>query len=221
MNYKLKLVSFKLWPYVQRSVITLNHLNVPYDIEYIDLANKPDWFLEISPLGKVPVVQVNGGESIFESAVINEFVSEINPPVLHPTDPVDKARNRAWIEYGSGILGTNYRMSSAASEDEFNQLLATLKDQLKKVEEQIDEGPFFNGEEFSLIDSSYTPIFMQLDLISKVHDFDVYSETPKVARWAEMMLSMPAVQSSVVPEFPELFYESLKRRGPYLAQFMN
>ena len=65
MEYKLKLVSFKLWPYVQRSVVTLNHLQVPYEIEYIDLANKPDWFLEISPLGKVPVVQVNDGISIF------------------------------------------------------------------------------------------------------------------------------------------------------------
>ena len=221
MDYKLKLVSFKLWPYVQRSVITLNHLNVPYEIEYIDLSNKPDWFLDISPLGKVPVVQVNGGPSIFESAVINEFVSEINPPVLHPADPVEKARNRAWIEYGSGMLGTNFRLRNSKNEEEFNENRTKLIDQLKKVEEQIEDGPFFNGEEFSLIDSSYTPLFMQLDLMTKIHEFNIYAETPKVARWADAMLSLPEVKSSVVEDFPELFYASMVKRESYLAQFIS
>ncbi len=206
---------------MQRSVITLNHLKVPYTIEYIDLSNKPDWFLDISPLGKVPVVQVNDGISIFESAVINEFVSEINPPVLHPADPVDKARNRAWIEYGSGLLGTNYQMRNAKTEEDFLALKAKLVDQLKKVEEQIGDGPFFNGEEFSLIDSSYTPVFMQIDLISQKVDLDVYAETPKVGRWAEMMLSLPEVKTSVVEDFADLFYTSMGKSGGYLAQFVN
>ncbi len=196
-------------------------MGVPYDIEYIDLANKPDWFLEISPLGKVPVVQVNDGASIFESAVINEFVSEINPPVMHPADPVEKARNRAWIEYGSGMLGTNFRLRNSKTAEEFAENRSKLIDQLKKVEEQIDEGPFFNGEEFSLIDSSYTPLFMQLDLMNKIHNFDIYAETPKVGRWAEMMLSLDAVKSSVVEDFPELFTASISKRDGYLGQFLN
>ncbi len=196
-------------------------MGVPYDIEYIDLSNKPDWFLEISPLGKVPVVQVNGGISIFESAVINEFVSEINPPVMHPTDLVEKARNRAWIEYGSGMLGTNFRLRNSKTAEEFAENKSKLVEQLKKVEEQIEDGPFFNGEEFSLIDSSYTPLFMQLDLMSQIHEFDIYAETPKIARWAEMMLSLPAVKNSVVEDFPDLFRASIAKRDGYLAQFLN
>ncbi|MFK7805901.1 MAG: glutathione S-transferase family protein [Anaerolineae bacterium] len=205
---------------MQRSVITLNHLKVPYTIDYIDLSNKPDWFLDISPLGKVPVVQVNDGASIFESAVINEFVSEINPPVLHPKDPVDKARNRAWIEFGSGLLGNNYQMRNAKTKEEFEEKRAKLVDQLKKVEGQIGEGPFFNGEEFSLIDSSYAPVFLQLSLINAKHDTDVYAETPKVARWAEVVLSMPEVKTSVVEDFADLFYASMGKSGSYLAQFV-
>ncbi len=70
---KPKLISFKICPYVQRSVITLKEKNVDFDIEYIDLANKPEWFLKISPLGRVPVLQV-GEEVLFESAVINEYL---------------------------------------------------------------------------------------------------------------------------------------------------
>lgn len=152
--------------------------------------------------------------------MINEFVSEINPPVLHPKDPVDKARNRAWIEFGSGLLGNNYQMRNAKTKEEFEEKKAKLIDQLKKVEDQIDEGPFFNGEEFSLIDSSYAPVFLQISLISAKHDIDVYAETPKVARWAEVVLSMPEVKNSVVEDFDDLFYESMGRSGGYLAQFV-
>ena len=207
---------------MQRSVITLNHLGVPYDIEYIDLSNKPDWFLEISPLGKVPVVQVNGGESIFESAVINEFVSEINPPVLHPTDMVQKARNRAWIEYGSGMLGTNYQLRNAKTEEDFNVIKAKLMDQISKVEAQIaDDGPFFNGEEFSLIDSSYGPFFKQLDLVNQVFDTGVFENAPKMKRWSDALLSMDAVKKSVVEDFDDLFYTSLKNSGSFVAQSLN
>lgn len=63
-----ELVSFELCPFVQRSVITLNEKGVPFDIRYISLKDKPDWFLDISPLGKVPVLIVDEGTVLFESA---------------------------------------------------------------------------------------------------------------------------------------------------------
>ena len=65
MTAKLKLISHKLCPYVQRAVIALTEKGVPFERIDIDLANKPDWFLAISPLGKTPVLQV-GDKAIFE-----------------------------------------------------------------------------------------------------------------------------------------------------------
>ena len=70
MAERLKLVSHKLCPYVQRAVIALTEKGVPFERIDIDLANKPDWFLKISPLGKVPVLVVaqDGREvALFES----------------------------------------------------------------------------------------------------------------------------------------------------------
>lgn len=55
----LKLISHKLCPYVQRAVIALLEKGVPFERIDIDLAHKPDWFLKISPLGKVPVLVVH------------------------------------------------------------------------------------------------------------------------------------------------------------------
>ena len=72
------LISFDICPFVQRSVITLEEKGVKYNIKYIELENKPDWFLAISPFGKVPVLQVND-KVLFESAVINEYLDETVP----------------------------------------------------------------------------------------------------------------------------------------------
>jgi glutathione S-transferase len=56
---------------VQRAVIVLRAKDIPFEVTYIDLRNKPDWFLEISPHGKVPVLQVDG-VPLFESNAIAE-----------------------------------------------------------------------------------------------------------------------------------------------------
>ena len=53
---RYELVSFHLCPYVQKAAIALRARGVDYDITYIDLSDKPDWFLAISPYGKVPLL---------------------------------------------------------------------------------------------------------------------------------------------------------------------
>lgn len=75
MAPKLTLISHRLCPYVQRAVIALNEKGVAFERIDIDLASKPDWFLKISPLGKVPVLRVSnesGEVTLFESNVICE-----------------------------------------------------------------------------------------------------------------------------------------------------
>ena len=166
MTNKLELVSFKLCPFVQRSVITLLYKKVDFEITYIDLANKPDWFLKISPLGKVPVLRV-GENTIFESAVINEYLDETNPPALHPVDPLRKAHNRAWIEFGAGIMMNLAQYIFATEETQFLERRKLLQDNLGKVEEILEKGPFFNGERFALIDASFAPIFMRIAIIEE------------------------------------------------------
>src|SRR6201996_9706173 len=99
----LRLVSHKLCPYVQRAVIALTEKGVAFERIDIDLADKPEWFLKLSPLGKTPVLLV-GDHAIFESAVILEYLEETEPRPLHPADPLQRAEHRAWIELGSAVL---------------------------------------------------------------------------------------------------------------------
>ena len=76
-------------------MILLRAKDIDFEVTYIDLREKPDWFLEISPHGKVPVLKVDD-EILFESNAIAEFLDEMVEPRLHPENPIKRARNRAW-----------------------------------------------------------------------------------------------------------------------------
>src|SRR3989344_2258309 len=87
---RLTLISHALCPYVQRAAIVLAEKGIAFERRDIDLANKPDWFLAVSPLGKTPVLLVDG-EAIFESAVICEYLEDTALPRLHPANALQQA----------------------------------------------------------------------------------------------------------------------------------
>ncbi len=95
----------------------LNEKEIPYEIEYIDLSNKPDWFLALSPTGKVPVILTPEGHRLFESAVINEYLDEMHAPHVMPSTPLGRAQDRMWQELIVGMYGDVYQLYSAADDD--------------------------------------------------------------------------------------------------------
>jgi glutathione S-transferase len=210
---KLELVSFKLCPFVQRSVITLLEKGHDFQISYINLDDPPQWFKNISPLGKVPVLQV-GEEVLFESAVINEYIDEITPPSLHPVDPLMKAKNRAWIEFGSEVLINQFRLIMSQDQATFEATLKELQEKLQRLENVISGGSFFNGEQFSLVDTAYAPLFMRLALLKKWTNLDF--NLPKIERWSAALLAKESVQKSVVEDFADLFEKRLRNANSYL-----
>ncbi len=214
---KYELVSFKLCPFVQRSVITLKEKRVDFKITYIDLANKPDWFLKISPMGKVPVLKVDD-TILFESAVINEYLDEVNPPHLHPLDPIRKAHNRAWIEFGSNLLMISHVMSTTKDQEEFEKKRVEFISKLPYLEEQISNGKYFNSDVFSLVDTSYAPLFMRLDLMDKMHKLDLFNDYPKIKNWSNNLLARDSVKDSVVEDFEELYNQFIKKSDGYITK---
>lgn len=211
---KLHLISFRTCPFVQRAVITLKHKNIDYDITYIDLAEPPDWFLEISPLKKVPVLKVDD-DVLFESAVINEFLDEITGGELQPAEPLARAKNRAWIEFASTMLGNLYMMKMARNEENYSRYRNQLIDLLQRVEQRLGDGPWFNGNHFSLADTAFAPFFRQ-DCVAgnqlSVLDRD---KLPKTAAWADRLLALPEVRNSVVDEFEELYLQAMEKNGSF------
>ena len=114
------LISHHLCPYVQRAVIVLTEKSIEHKRTYINLEDTPDWFTNVSPLGRVPLLEVNGSV-LFESQVIAEYLDEATPGSLHPGDLLEKAKHRSWIEFGSETLAAAGGLYSAGDESEFEK----------------------------------------------------------------------------------------------------
>ena len=213
----LELISFALCPFVQRSAITLLEKQVPFSTTHIDLADPPKWFLDISPFGKVPVLRV-ADTVLFESAVINEYLDETHPPSLHPADPLQRARNRAWIEFGSDLLFTHYRLYTAADEEAFEKEHAELTTKLARLEKQLGDGPYFNGPQLSLLDTAYAPLFQRIDILERQRPLGLI-ETPRVQRWSDALLARESVHKSVRDSFAKDFVGYLTGKDGYAARW--
>lgn len=216
---QLKLISHKLCPYVQRSIITLLEKQIPHEREYIDLAHKPDWFLEVSPLGKVPLLLVEA-EVLFESAVICEYLDEITPGSLHPEEALAKAKHRSWIEFGSNILTNVAGFYSAPDQASFMTKQQALTDAFQLLEHHLPRSPYFSGDTFSLIDAVYGPIFRYFDVFEQYQDFGFFSHTPRVRAWQTALRQRPSVQQAVSADYPILLTQFLQQKDSYLSRLI-
>ncbi len=215
----LTLVSHKLCPYAQRAAIALSEKGVPFDRKDIDLANKPDWFLKISPLGKVPVL-LDGNEPIFESAVILEYLEETQPKPLHPKNLLRRAQHRAWIEFGSSILSDLWIVETSADRVTVEAKLKSLREKFMKLENEI-KGPWFEGEDFSLIDAVFAPVFRYFDLIDALLHHGIFESLPKVQAWRAKLMQRASVKNAVSPEYPRLLEDFVRAQKGYLASFLR
>ena len=211
---KLTLISFNLCPYVQRSCITLIEKGVPYDIEYVDLYDKPDWFQQISPLGNVPILKVDD-KVLFESAVITEYLDEIAEPRMHPEEPLERAYHRAWIELISAGLVNTYNLMVAKDEDAARAAANSVREKLARLAAQLGEGPYFSGAHFSLVDAAAAPMFQRLQWCENIRSLQIFDGHPKLATWRDTLLARPSVQNSVLPNIEDIFVEYLRgKRSP-------
>ena len=199
--------------------------DVEFEVTFINLLEKPDWFLKISPHGKVPVLKI-GEDILFESNAIAEFLDETVSPRLHPKDPIERARNRAWTDFVSSFARALNGVYYTKTREEMEDGLAKAPKTIGRLEEaltrqrDLNDGPYFNGPNLSLVDCAYAP-FLQRFLIA-----DGYLRTglldnfPKVKKWADALLSNETVIGAVAPEFLKEFEESLRRRKFYVASLL-
>lgn len=217
MRPALTLVSHALCPYVQRAAIVLAEKGVPFERRDIDLANKPEWFLALSPLGKTPVLQV-GGEALFESAVICEYLDETEAPRLHPADALQRARDRAWVEFGSVLLNAIGAFYNAVDDAALAAAAKDIHRRFAQVEAVLGEGPWFDGERFGLVDAAFGPVFRYLDVFDAIGDFGFIAGLPRVARWRAALAQRPSVRGAVAADYPARLLAFLRARHAALSR---
>ena len=109
---------------------------VEFEVTFINLRDKPDWFLKISPHGKVPVLKVDD-EILFESNAIAEYLDETLSPRLHPKDPIERARNRAWTDFVPSFASALSGIYYTRSREEMEKGLAKAPKAVERLEEAL------------------------------------------------------------------------------------
>ena len=225
MASRYMLCSFKTCPWVQRAAIVLRAKKIEYEINYIDRDNRPEWFLKVSPHSKVPVLVIDGKESLFESNAIAEYLDETVPPRLHPEDPLARARNRAWTDYVPDFAEAISSTAYSNSEDEFAKNAAGIAKPFAKLDEELvrrgHSGPYFNGPKFSLVDAAYAPFLQRYTFMDRLKPVGAMEKFPRLAAWRDALLASPAVKASTVPNIDAAWQENLIRRKRWLAKFVS
>jgi glutathione S-transferase len=192
---------------------------VPFERIDVDLANKPQWFTAISPLGKTPVLKV-GESAIFESAVILEYLEETQAFPLHPHDPLRRAEHRAWIEFGSAVLNDIAGLYSAADETAFAQKTKALTEKFALLEARLGPGPYFDGERFSLVDVVFGPVFRYFDAFDRIGGFGILAGKPKVAAYRQALSARPSVRAAVSSDYNARLWTFLQARHSLLSRLI-
>lgn len=218
----LRLISHHLCPYVQRAAIALAEKGVAFERINIDLAAKPDWFLKISPLGKVPLllIEQDGREDVlFESSVICEYLEETQPgKALHPADPLLRARHRGWMEFGSSILSDLWVFETTQDQAALDAKSKTLAAKFATLEAELGDGPFFAGAQFSLVDAVFAPVFRYFDLFDRLADHRVFDDLAKVKAWREALAARPSVQTAVAADYADRLMAFLEKHDAILLR---
>lgn len=212
----LTLISHALCPYAQRVTIVLAEKGIPFERRIIDLANKPDWFRAMSPLGKVPLLLADG-EVLFESAVICEYLDDIAAPHLHPQAPLARARERAWVEFASATLAAIAALYNAPDQAALEARCAELAARFGQVETVLGEGPWFGGERFGMVDAAFAPVLRYFDTFEQLGGIAVFDATPKLRRWRAALAGRASVLGAVSADYPALLLAFLRRRDSQLG----
>jgi glutathione S-transferase len=180
--------------------MVLHEKGIDFEVHEVDLGNKSEEFLEVSPYGKVPVLRVNG-TSLYESNIVNEYLDEVySSPKLMPENPEEKALVRSWMAFADdyffpSIYRVRMGLQRGYSEDEIQDAREKLYDALSRLEHQLEDREYLVGE-YTLADIAHAGNFYRLRVLAKSGEVTL-ENYPNVMVWIERVQSRESYEASV------------------------
>ena len=128
-----------------------------------------------------------------------------------------RAEHRGWIEFGSAVLSDIAGFYAAKDEAAFKAKVAQLERKCARLEVRIKASPWFDGENFSLVDAVFGPVFRYFDVFDEIADFGILSGKPKLARWRGTLATRRSVRMAVSADYPALLRDFIERRKSWLS----
>lgn len=217
----IKVISFKICPFVQRVTALLEAKNMPYEIDFISLKDKPQWFLDISPTGQVPVVVTKGGTPLFESDAIIEYIDEISAPLEANLTPEAKALNRAWSYQASKHYLVQCSAMRSPDEQTLTERSNNLGKAFAKAEKQLSGSTYFGGDTIGNVDIAWLVLLHRTEIIHKETGYDFLAGYPKVQAWREALMKTGLAEKSVTEDFEQSFTDFYLSEKTFLGNGGN
>jgi glutathione S-transferase len=195
-NGKVRIYSMRFCPYAQRGLLGLKLKQIPFEVININLAQKPEWYLEKkNPLGKVPTIE-HDGKLVYESLVCVDYLDEIYSTGCSfvPKDPYERAKQRMLTERLTALpsaLYPYYRNRQDAT------VFKNLENAYELYESLLHQN-YFAGDRPGYAD------FMSWPWIERLSAVEIASEGrlavnpekyPKFAAYIERMKAIPEIKT--------------------------
>lgn len=203
MTEPLRLWTFSASPFAGKARVAFAEKGVEVELHEISPTSRPARLRELTPIGRVPVLELTDGTALFESSVICEWLEDTHPePPLWPQDAAQRAWARAWTKWIDDHLLTNYflgmrKLAFGAApedpEDVVEQLHTKFAKRLASFEPllAVHEGPWVCGEQFTYADVSGLPLALRVPAWT-AHLTPDREALPNVSAWFEALRERPS-----------------------------
>jgi len=196
----MKLLGSLTSPYVRKVRIVMAEKKLDFQLELEDVWGRDD-ILKSNPLGKVPCLVMEGGEAVFDSRVIVEYLDTLSPVgKLIPPTGRERIEVRTWEALADGILDASIlarleatwagRGPEQRSQAWIDRQMSRVDAALAAMSKGLAERPWCAGNHFSLADIATGCALGYLDF--RFAHIDWRSRHDNLARLAEKLFSRPS-----------------------------
>ncbi|KAK1308036.1 putative glutathione S-transferase parC [Acorus calamus] len=204
MEGELILLDFRFSPFAARARIALAEKGVQYKLLEEDiLVQKSQFLIDSNPVHKKVPVLVHDGKPICESLIIVEYIDEVwagsRPPLMPPReDPLRRANARFWADFvDKKVYEAGMNLWRCKGEAEREKAKEDYISNLKLLEGELGDAPFFGGDALGFVDVALVPFTNLFYTMQRLGGFSVESECPALAAWAERCKRRESVAKSV------------------------
>ena len=204
----MKLIGSLTSPYVRKVRIVMAEKRLDYKLELEDVWAAGSRIQDANPLGKVPCLVMEGGEAVFDSRVIVEYVDTLSPVGrLIPEKGRERAEVRTWEALADGVVdacilarlentwaGRSEAQRSAAWVD---RQMGKVHAGIKAMAQGLGDRPWCAGTHFSLADVAVGCALGYLDF--RVPAIEWRRDQPNLARLADKLAQRPSFADTLPP----------------------
>jgi glutathione S-transferase len=202
----MKLIGSTTSPYVRKVRVVMAEKKLDYQFVEEDVWSVDTTIMQSNPLGKVPCLVMEGGEALFDSRVIVEYLDTLSPVgKLIPAVGRERAEVKTWEALADGVLDalvlarleSNWpgRKKEQRSQAWIDRQIDKTHASLKAMSQGLGEKPFCAGIYLSLADIAVGCALGYLDF--RFPDIDWRTTYPNLARLQDKLMQRPSFADSV------------------------